>query len=382
MPGMVMRRDRVVLPGAALLLAAAALVLPAVAGAEAPTAPVSDPVADYAAARHVVLTGPHRSRLSVTATTRVGGRTTRQEYVATTAAASATRFTSGGFARARLAGEAVRVVGIGSRYYAVAKDGRAYFGPPRPLLRLTLSPAGALRLPEPGRVAALRPAAPVVPGTRRFVGPLAPAAGHELANVLLADDPTSPLGRRSRISGANVEVTIDETSGRLVGTRVSADVVVPVRELKGIPSIWVTGKPTDLRYTLRAETRVQVADTPVVVKVPPKAVSAHALMYDANARALLRRGAKALDTHYLGAKTFAGVTPARLRVLDPTIVFQTGGNGLEAGRRVGVREVNGGYGYELRTTSRTGKVFIYRRDALAQVFTSCRTAAGRSCGTW
>ncbi len=369
--------------GRIALVLVGALVLPAVSHAQSPASEApADALAAYESARGAVLATSHRSRLDVTATTRVAGRTTRQSYTATTSAASVTRFVSGGFARARLAGDAVRIVGVGSRYYAVAKNGRAYFGPPRPLLRLTLSPGGALRLPEPRRIAALRPAVPVTEGTNRFVGRLTPAAGHELVNVLIADDPTSPLGRRSRISGANVEVTIDEASGRLVSTRVSADVVVPARELKGLPSIWLTGKPTDLRYTLRAETRVAVADPPVTVTVPPRAVSAHALIHDGNAKALLRRGARALDTHYLAAKTFAGVTPARLRALDATILFQRGGNGLEASRRVGVREVNGGYGYELRTTSRTGTVFVYRRDALGQIFTSCRAASGRSCGTW
>ncbi len=369
--------------GTALALTVGVLMLPAASHAQpVPQPPASDPLAAYGAARDAVLAAPHRSRLDVSTTTRVGGATGRQTYTATTAAASATRFTSGGFARARLAGDAVRIVGVGSRYYAVAKDGRAYFGPPRPLLRLALSPGGDLRLPEPVDIGALRAAPSAEEGTARFVGPLTPAAGRELVNILIAEDPTSPLGARSRISGANAEVTFDAATGRLVGTRVSLDVVVPAGELKGLPSVWVTGKPTDLRYTLRAVTHVSMADGPITVVVPPKAVSAHALLHDANAQALLRRAARAFEAHYLGVKTFSGLTPTRLRALEPTIVFQAAGNGMEATRRVGFREVNGGYGYELRAVSRSGRLFVYRRDALGQVFTSCRTPAGRPCGTW
>ena len=369
--------------GCVALVAGGMLAVPMSSSVQAATADTAaDPVGAYRSARDAVLAAPHRSRLSVTATTRVGGVTRTQSYVATTSAASSTRFVAGGFARARLAGDAVRVVGIGSRYYAVAKDGRAYFGPPKALLRFVLSPDGGMHLPDPDGLVSLRVATPVAAGTTRLVGSLSAPARQELVNVLLAEDPTSPLGGRSRITTADVEVTLDAASGGIVGTRVSAAVTVPARQLKGVPSIWITGPPADLTYTVRAATGLSAVGDPVTVVAPKNAVSAHALMYDASAQALLRQGARAMEVLFLGAKTFSTATPARLHAIDATVRFQQGGNGLEAQRRVGFASVNGGYGYELRTTGRTGKVFVYRRDALGQVFTSCRTRASRSCGTW
>ena len=377
---MVSHARAVLVRGATLTAVAGALLaLPQIGAAQVD---VTDGLAAYSAAREAVLAAPHRSRLEVAATTRVGGVTTRQNYTATTAAASATRFMSGGFAKARLAGDAVRVVGAGSRYYAIAKDGTAYFGPPKALLRLALAPDGAMRLPDGTRIESLRTVAPVAAGTVRLVGPLTTAGARSLVNILLAEDASSPLAGRSVISGANVEVTLDAANGRLLGTRVSADVTVPAKELKGLPNIWITGKLTNLRYTLRASTTITPSSTPIVVTVPPKAISAVALAHDRNTQTLLRKAARAFEVHYLGAKSFSTVTPARLKAIDATVVVQAGGNGRELNRRVGFTLVNGGYGYELRSTSRTGKVFIYRRDALAQVFTSCRTPAGRSCGAW
>lgn len=361
------------------LIAAVAFVACAVA---VPATAQSDPAAEYATARADLLGKQHRSRLTVAITTKVGGTTGRQDIAVSEVATGPTTFSAGGLKPANLLDRAVRVVGIGTRYTAVERDGTAYVGTPKARLQTLLSPQSVLRLPEATMLGNHEQVPPNIAGTRRYVVNLNADAARVALNALLADDAASRLGGASQIRTATLQYSVDQTSGAIVRTGVVLVALVPKKSLALVPDLWLTGDATGLTYTVRATYVPAPGGAPVTITAPPKTINLDAIAYDTEARSLLRKGATALENYYLLNKTFGTATPAKLRLRAPQIEFTVGGNGLALKRRIGLTDVNGGHGYQLRTTSRTGRVYTYRRDAIGQVERTCRTRAGKSCGTW
>lgn len=366
-------------------LPVAVAVAIALGAAQAPAQTASaptDPSAAYAASRSTLLGGLHRSKLTVTTTTRVAGTTTKQAIAVSEVATGPATFSAGAFQPATLLDSAVRVVGVGTRFYAIEKDGTAYVGTPKPRLEALLAPQSALRLPDPTMLGNHNEVPPTIPGTRRFVADLNTDAARFVVSAMLADDTASALGGAAQIRSAMAQYSIAPADGHIVQSSLILVAAVPEKSLGLIPGLWLTGTPTALNYTLRATFTPTVGGAAVTITAPAKAINLDALAYDQEAKALLRKGATAMENYYLVNKTFATATPAKLKLTAPLLVFTTGGNGLAVKSRIGLFGVNGGYGYELRTTSRTGRVFTYRRDALRQIVRTCRTATGKTCGTW
>jgi len=366
-------RIRSVLAGAVV---AAALAIPAASSAQPEAA------AAYSGARADLLGKLHRSKLTVNTTTQVEGTTTKQTIGVSEVVTGPTTFSAGAFRPADLLDSAVRVIGIGTRYYAIETNGTAYAGTPKSRLQWLLSPQSVLRLPDPTMLGNHTAVAPTIRGTRRYVATINGDAARVTLSALLAEDARSPLGGASRIRSSVLQYSVDAETGRIVQSGVVLVAVVPRGSLRLIPNLWLTGAATGLTYTVRATFTATPGGTPVTITAPAKSINLDALAYDQEAKALLRRGATAMENHYLVNKTFGTATPAKLRLTAPQITFTVGGNGLAIKSRIGLTDVNGGHGYQLRTTSRTGRVFTYRRDALAQVVRTCRTATGKGCGSW
>ncbi len=102
---------------------------------------------------------------------------------------------------------------------------------------------------------------------------------------------------------------------------------------------------------------------------------------DSNAKSLLRNGAIALESHYSEAQSFAVLTDAMLESIEPNMVWDVTATNVDASLdQVGVVISDSVPAlddrYELRTTSKSGKLFSYFRNENAEAFRCRREVSG------
>ena len=81
---------------------------------------------------------------------------------------------------------------------------------------------------------------------------------------------------------------------------------------------------------------------------------------DAAAKSLVRNGAAAMEAHFSDASTYAGASVAKLRAIEPNIVWQTGSaNAWQDKIRFATVTATA---YTLSTVSRSGTTYTYTKN--------------------